>query len=94
MEEERVEKCLEAIGVTLINFQKAALKIALKFDDVVTAISRMTIVAARGVSKPYMQMALTDAYIKWLSAPGRVKHLAKHAKKMRVRKKNMRRIYG
>ena len=94
MKEESIDKYLEAIGANLNAFQKAALKIALKFDDVVTAISRMTIVAARGVSKPYMQMALTDAYIKWLSAPRRVKHLAKHAKKMRVRKKNMRRIYG
>ena len=94
MEEERIEKYLEAIGVNLLDFQKAALKAALAFGDLATAMSRMAIVAARGVSKPYMQMALFDAHIRWLSAPGRVKHLAKHAKKMRVRKKNMRRIYG
>ena len=93
MEEKSVEKYLEAIGANLLAFQKAVIRIAMSFDDVATAASRMAI-AARGVSKPYMQMAQFDAYIKWLSAPGRVKHLAKHAKKMRVRKKNMRRIYG
>jgi hypothetical protein len=94
MEEERIEKCLEAIGVTLLDFQKVAIKAALAFDDWATGISRMAIIAARGVSKSYTQMSLTYAYHRWLSAPGRVKHLAKHAKKMRVRKKNMRRIYG
>lgn len=93
MEEKSVEKYLEAIGANLLDFQKAAIKAALAFDDLATAASRMAI-AARGVSKPYMQMALIDAHIRWVSAPRRVKHLAKHAKKMRVRKKNMRRIYG
>lgn len=92
MIEERVDKWLKAIGVNLLDFQKAAIKTALMFDDLATAVSRMAI-AARGVSKPYLQMARLDASIKWFSAPRRVKHLAKHARKMRVRKKNLRRIY-
>lgn len=93
MEEKSVEKYLEAIGANLNAFQKAIIRTAMSYDDLATAMSRMTI-AARRVSKSWMQMAQFDANIKWLSAPRRVKHLAKHAKKMRVRKKNLRRIYG
>lgn len=93
MKEERVYKWLEVLGANLLAFQKAIIRIALSYDDLATAMSRFAI-AARGASKPYMQMAQLYAHIKWLSAPGRVKHLAKHARKMRVRKKNLRRIYG
>lgn len=93
MEEKSIDKYLEAIGVNLLDFQKAIIRTAMSGDDLATAASRMAI-AARGVSKSWMQMAQLDARIKWFSAPRRVKHLAKHAKKMRVRKKNMRRIYG
>lgn len=92
MEKERVDKCLEALGVNLLDFQKAFIMAAMSCDNLATAMSRFAI-AARAVSKPYIQMALLDARIKWFSAPRRVKHLAKHARKMRVRKKNMRRIY-
>ena len=93
MKEERVVKCLEAIGANLLAFQKAIIRTAMSYDDLATGMSRFAI-AARGASKPYMQMVQFHAHIRWVSAPGRVKHLAKHAKKMRVRKKNLRRIYG
>lgn len=93
MKEERVEKWLEVLGANLLASQKTIIRTAMSYDDLATAMSRMAI-AARGVSKPYMQMAQLDAHIRWFSAPARVKHLAKHARKMRVRKKNMRRIFG
>ena len=92
MEEERVEKWLEVLGANLLAFQKAIIRTAMSCDDLATAMSRM--IAARGVSKTNMRMAQLDAHIRWFSAPARVKHLAKHARKMRVRKKNMRRIFG
>ena len=65
----------------LLNFAKEVNNMVKSYDKLVTVV--------RGDSKTFLQM---NTMI-WTFAPRRIKHLALHAKKKRVRKKNMRRIF-
>jgi hypothetical protein len=64
-----------------LNFVKEVNNMVKSYDKFVTVV--------RGDSKTFLQMN----NMIWAFAPCRIKHLALHAKKKRVRKKNMRRIF-
>lgn len=87
-----IEFC-ECIDPGLTDLQKAFLTAAKSMDNFSRALNKFAIVAARGISKPTLTLEAIYQKIMWDSAPKRVRHLAKHAKKARVRKKNLHRIY-